>query len=625
MGDTERERSAAKVLVAISIGAFLATFNETFLNVALTPIMHDFGVTSGDVQWVSTAYMLVAAVTVPVTSFLYRSVPTRRLSLIALALLLAGTLLGAASSSFPMLIVARCIQALGTGMIVPIGMNLTLLVAPQGKLGTYMGVVSAVTLVGPAFGPIAGGLMLSVADWHALFIVFAVLVVVAIAVNALFVGNFEKLTHPKLDVPSVALICVGLIGVMYAISTAFSGSATVAAVSFVVGAACLAAFVIRQRAIDNPLLDMRPFGDKGFVCGVLVVFIAFMAVFAMNILLPLFMQNYLGFSALDAALTLLVPCMSCVVFAPVAGKLFDRYGFKFTLPAALLMMAVFLFTMSCIGGSATALLLAAVYLPILAGCNFSIGPSQSFALDRLTDELHPHGVTVCYTAIQVAGCIGSSFYVGIMGGVQQQAIASGETAQQAVATGFSASCTVASVLALVGLCFALATVRFAARKPEGAGQKGAGEIAAVMFDDVYVVDASASAYDALLSMVERRTSGLVVANGDGTLAGFVSDGDILRAVSDESEDKLDMAYIYSEWRRAGSLAQSLANLKNVSVLDLATTKVVSVEVGQGVERACRLLSAHNIKKIPVTEGGKIVGVVSRSNLLRYLIEEDCAA
>ena len=146
-----------------------------------------------------------------------------------------------------------------------------------------------------------------------------------------------------------------------------------------------------------------------------------------------------------------------------------------------------------------------------------------------------------------------------------------------------------------------------------------------MFDDVYVVDASASAYDALLSMVERRTSGLVVANGDGTLAGFVSDGDILRAVSDESEDKLDMAYIYSEWRRAGSLAQSLANLKNVSVLDLATTKVVSVEVGQGVERACRLLSAHNIKKIPVTEGGKIVGVVSRSNLLRYLIEEDCAA
>lgn len=206
MGDTAHVRNAAKVLVAISIGAFLATFNETFLNVALTPIMQDYGVTSGDVQWVSTAYMLVAAVTVPVTNFLYRSVPTRRLSIITLTLLLVGTLIGIFSLNFPMLIVARCVQALGTGMIVPIGMNLTLFVAPQGKLGTYMGVVSAVTLVGPAFGPIAGGLMLSVADWHALFIVFAALVAVAIVANSLFVGDFEKLTNPKLDVLSIALI-----------------------------------------------------------------------------------------------------------------------------------------------------------------------------------------------------------------------------------------------------------------------------------------------------------------------------------------------------------------------------------------------------------------------------------
>ena len=257
---------------------------------------------------------------------------------------------------------------------------------------------------------------------------------------------------------------------MYATSTAFSGSGVVAAASFVVGAVCLVAFVMRQRSIENPLLDLRPFADKGFVCGVVVVFIAFMAVFAMNLLLPLFMQNNSGFSALDAALTLLVPCMSCVVFAPVAGKLFDRYGFKYSLPAVLLAMAVFLFAMSRIGGSATALLLAAVYLPILVGCNFGIGPSQSFALDRLSSELHPHGVTVCYTAIQVAGCIGSSFYVGIMSGVQRQALAAGGTAQQAVAAGFSTSCTVASAFALVGLCFAVATVRFGTRKPEGPGR-----------------------------------------------------------------------------------------------------------------------------------------------------------
>ncbi len=625
MGDTERVRNSAKVLVAISIGAFLATFNETFLNVALTPIMQDYGVTSGDVQWVSTAYMLVAAVTVPVTSFLYRSIPTKRLSIIALGLLLVGTLVGAASQSFPMLIAARCIQALGTGMIVPIGMNLTLLVAPQGKLGTYMGIVSAVTLVGPASGPIVGGFMLAVASWHVLFLAFAALTVVAIIVNLLFVGNFEKLTHPKLDVVSVALICVGLIGVMYAISTAFSNQA-VAAGSFVVGAVCLGAFIARQRKIENPLLDLRPFADKGFVCGVVVVFIAFMAVFAMNILLPLFMQNKMGFSALDAALTLLVPCMSCVVFAPLAGKLYDRYGFKYTLPAALLVMAGFLFVIGHLGEAATAVLIAAVYLPILCGCNFSIGPSQSFALDRLTEELHPHGVTVCYTAIQVAGCIGSSFYVGIMSGVQQQALSAGTALGDAVTAGFTASCTVASILALVGFCFAVATAVFSVRKPASHAAAPADQIISqVMFSDVYAIPSSASAYDALLFMSEHHTSGLPVVNGDGSVAGFVSDGDIIRAIADESEDKLDMAYVYSEWKRSGSLKQSLERLKNVAVLDVSTTKVVSVELEQGIERVCRVLSAHNIKKVPVTENGKIIGVVGRSNLLRYLIGEGVQA
>lgn len=78
--------------------------------------------------------------------------------------MLAGSVIGAAAMNFPMLLVGRGVQGLGTGLIVPIGMNLTLLVAPKGKLGTYMDVVSAVTLLGPAFGPIGGGLVLSAAN-----------------------------------------------------------------------------------------------------------------------------------------------------------------------------------------------------------------------------------------------------------------------------------------------------------------------------------------------------------------------------------------------------------------------------------------------------------------------------
>jgi len=456
MNNPKPVKHAAAVLTAIALGAFLATFNETFLNVALTPIMHTFHINSGQVQWVSTAYMLVAAVTVPMVSFLFRSVPTRRLTAVAFIFLLAGSLIGAFSTAFPVLIVGRCVQAVGTGMIVPIGMNLTLLIAPKGRLGTYMGVVSAVTLLGPAFGPIAGGLLLSVSTWHLLFFVFSALTAAALVVNVVFIDDYAALSQPKLDVLSVILISLTLIGIMYGISTIFSQSVIIAIIAFVIGIVSAGLFVQRQHQLAEPLLDLRPFQDASFVKGVAVVFIAFMSVFAMNILLPLYMQNALGFSALDAALTLLVPCLSCVVFAPLAGSLYDRYGFKHSLPISLLVMAAFLLLMSTVTGTHTAgVQIALIYLPILAGCNFSIGPTQSYVLDNLSEDLHPHGVTICYTAIQTAGCFGSSLYVGILSAVEQGRLAAGFKSALAVTGSFHVSCATAAAVALVGFVVAL--------------------------------------------------------------------------------------------------------------------------------------------------------------------------
>ena len=460
MNNPKPVKHAAAVLTAIALGAFLATFNETFLNVALTPMMHTCRIHSGQIQWVSTAYMLVAAVTVPMVSFLYRSVPTRRLTAAAFLFLLAGSLIGGFATAFPILILGRCVQAVGTGMIVPIGMNLTLLIAPKGRLGTYMGVVSAVTLLGPAFGPIAGGLLLSAFEWHVLFFVFSALVAAALVVNLIFIDDYAALSRPKLDILSVILVSLTLLGIMYGISTVFSSHIGVALAAFAVGIVCAVAFVRRQHQLDEPLLDLRPFKDGAFVKGVGVVFIAFMSVFAMNILLPPYMQNALGFSALGAALTLLVPCLSCVVFAPLAGQLYDRYGFEHSLPVSLLVMAAFLFLMSRVTGIHTAgVVIAAIYLPILAGCNFSIGPTQSDVLDHLSDDLHPHGVTICYTAIQTAGCFGSSLYVGIMGAVEQHHLAAHASAVSAVTSGFHVSCAAAALVAIVGFALALSFSR----------------------------------------------------------------------------------------------------------------------------------------------------------------------
>lgn len=609
------------VLLVIAVSAFLATFNETFLNVALTPIMQDFAISSATVQWVSTAYMLVAAITVPVTSFLYRSVPTKKLSLIAVTLLLVGTIVGALAPTFPILIVARIIQALGTGMIVPIGMNLTLLVAPQGKLGSYMGVVSAVTLLGPAFGPIAGGTLLSVANWHFLFLVFAILVAITLILTFAFIHDFAPLSHPSLDMLSVVLVTIALLGIMYGVSTAFSGNPTIAAISALIGVICMVLFIIRQRKLEAPLLDLRPFKIPSFNVSLAVVFIAFMAVFAMNIILPLFMQGALGYTAMSAALTLLAPCLLCCIFAPVAGRLFDRFGLTYTLPVALAVMAFFMFMLSHLDASANTLLIVCFYGPILIGCSFSVGPAQSFALGRLSSDLHAHGVTACYTVIQVAGCVGSSFYVGIMSSSEANALASGIDAITANATGFSTACIAAACFAVLGFCFALATSILSRRESIEASTPAMANITLddVMTKDVYKIDDTATAYDALFAMVQYKTGGLPVVKSDGHIAGFISDGDIMRALSDESKDSLNMAYYYALWTRRNGLHESLEKLKDIRAIDISTKNVISVESKMGLEKVCRTLSDIRVKKIPVTTNGVLVGSVSRSDLLRYLV------
>lgn len=161
-----RIKNPKLIIVVSAFAAFLATFNETYLNIAFTPIMQDIGVGVATVQWLATAYMLGAAVMVPVSAFAYRSIPTRILFVATTALLVIGSVIGALAQEFNVLLIGRIVQALGTGMLIPIGMNITLEVAPREKLGAYMGIMGAMKTLGPSLSVIVSGLLLSVGSWR---------------------------------------------------------------------------------------------------------------------------------------------------------------------------------------------------------------------------------------------------------------------------------------------------------------------------------------------------------------------------------------------------------------------------------------------------------------------------
>jgi DHA2 family lincomycin resistance protein-like MFS transporter len=522
-----------KLIVAVAaFAAFLATFNETFMNVAFSPIMADLAVEAATVQWLATAYMLAAAVMVPVSAFAYRSIPTRPLFLATTGLLVVGSIIGALAPTFSVLLIGRVVQGLGTGMLIPVGMNITLEVAPREKLGTDMGVMGSMTTLGPSSSVIIAGILLSFFAWPVLQWVFAGLSLLCLVFGAIFLRDIAKLTHPRLDAASVALIGVALVGILYGVSTVFGGNVFIAAGSVVVGALFLMLFVSRQNKLEQPLIDLRPLKVPAFSIGVIINMISLVTMFAMNIIIPIFMQSVLQVPSMLASLTLFPAIALCCVLSPLAGRIYDQKGPRILLPVGFAFIAVFSIALSLFIGGGSVVVLALLYIPVIGGSALIIGPVQSFALSRLAPEQNPHGITIMSTGFQIAGCIGASLFTGVYASVTAISTSSGAVDSAAAGTGFLAAGILTAVFALVGLALAVWVVRHT-QAATATAQEGVFHLAEIMKTEIYALSPSSKVLDAWRLFAEKGISGAPIINEAGKAVGFISDGDIMRYLADQ--------------------------------------------------------------------------------------------
>lgn len=622
-------RAAIGMIAVAAAAAFLATFNETFLNVALTPIMGTFGVEVTTVQWLATGYLLVAAVFVPVSIVLYHRFPTRGLFVAVVALMVAGSVIGALAPSFSVLLVGRLLQAIGTGLLTPIGMNITLAVAPREKLGLAMGIMAAMTTLGPSLAIVVSGALLSIAPWTTLMWVFGALALAVLLAGALLLRTVVDLGRPAFDLLSFVLVAVALVGLLYGISTVFGGSALLAGLSALVGVLALAAFARRQGRIASPLLDLRPFRSTPFVLGVAMTMLGLLFVFAMNVVIPLFLQSAKGQEPLGASLLLAPGILATVVLGPVAGRLFDRHGGRVMIPVGFGVMAVFALLVGVAAGHESALLLGALYVPAVLATALVIGPAQTFGLSHLDRETSGHGVTVVSTSFQIAGCLGTSLAVGVYGAMTSLGLGRGQAADQAATTGFRGAAVLVAVTSLLGVLAAVAATRASRRARAGVlaadgPARYEDTVAALMKTDVFSLGTEDSVLDALRLFTGRGISGAPVRAADGSLAGFLSDGDVMRYLS--AEHPRSASFHTFALPESADLAEAFDDLVELPVMRLATREVVTVRADASVAEAVALLADQHLKKVPVVDAatGEVVGIVSRSAVNRLALSRHLA-
>ncbi len=612
-----------KLIAVAAFAAFLATFNETFLNVGFTPIMVDLGVDVSTVQWLATAYMLGAAIMVPISAFAYRSIPTRPLFCATVALLVLGSVIGALAPNFEVLLAGRIVQALGTGMLIPIGMNITLEAAPREKLGLYMGVMGSMTTLGPSLSIIAAGLLLSFFHWRVLLWVFGGLALLCLILGAALLENIAHLVKPRLDTTSVVLVSLGLVALLYGISTVLSGSGALAIMAIIVGMVLLAAFARRQGRLEQPLINLSPLKVPAFAIGVILNMIALIVMFAMNILIPTYMQSIMESSSLMASLALFPAIMLSCIVSPLAGRLYDNYGVGKLLLLGFGLVCVFSTALSFAISQWSVLLIAVLYVPVICGCALIIGPVQSFALSSLPPENNPHGVTVMSTGFQVAGCLGSSIFTGVYASVLAGSLSNGTAASEAGSLSFLAAGILAAVFALVGLLFAVKESTLE-KKRANTGSATSQEqpdkfsLRTLMKRDVYRVREDDSVASVLRLLVDRQVSGVPVVNGEDWPVGFISDGDIMRYLADQHAS-FTSVYSFSLELENSQPDKKLAELIALPVSALGVGKVISVHIDDDLGEVCKVLADHHLKKVIVLEAGKMVGILNRSNITKYLV------
>ncbi len=645
------ERKELVMVGVLLVGVLLAVLNQTLLSPALPAIMNDLAVDATTVQWLTSGYSLVEAVVIPLSAYLIGRFSTRQLFISAFALFTAGSLAAAIAPNFWVLLLGRVLQAACTGMSMPMVFTVILLVFPREKRGTAMGVIGLIIGFAPAVGPSVAGLLVDSVGWRALFGVVTALSVVVIVLAVAVLKNYGDFARAPFDKLSVALCTVGLVCLLYGLSTFASTDNMIVTVALMVaGLALCLLYVRRQLKLPEPMLQVGILGTRKYATSVIIIVIVQAALMGTGVITPLYIQGVLGFSATMSGVAMLPGALIGAFMGLVSGRLFDRFGVRRVVIPGVIVAVLGASGLVRLGIDSGFITLTLTYTVLVVGLQFTMTPLNTWGVNSLPNSVIQHAQGVSNTLNQVAASMGTAVLVSIS--ALAPAVAPDAPALEQSYLGdhmaFITTFVLMCVAALAILFFVRDKARAAGAVAATAAERGQEPVDYAAGFDGVTVDAieddaldpdhtytaaevmnrepvcaldTAAMAEVIRLMDANQTSGLPVVNAAGDLAGFVSDGDVASYLGKTEIALLDSTllngyrYIDDETE-----ASRLRDLLALNVMAVATKRVISVDAATPIDEVCALFAAKRIKKVPVVRDGKLVGALSRRNIMRSLVE-----
>ncbi len=405
------DRKLLLVAIVVVLGAIMSILDTTVVNVAVNTLARDFHTDLATIQWVVTGYTLALATVIPLTGWAADRFGTKRLYMMSIGLFLAGSALSGLAWSANSLIAFRVLQGLGGGMLMPCGMTILTRAAGPQRVGRVMAIIGVPMLLGPILGPILGGWLVDDVSWRWIFFINVPIGAAALVMSLRVLPRDRPSLSERLDLVGLLLLSPGLALMIFGLAkSASKGSFSdpIVWVPALIGFALLGAFVWHALRTPHALLDLRLYKNHAFANSSITLVLMIISVFGAMLLLPLYLQNVRGETALQSGLLLAPQGLGAMLVMPISGRLTDKTGVGKVVVPGIIILLISMLGLTQLSGDTSYWVTSAILFVQGIGMGFSMMPLFSGAMQTLRRAQVARASTSLNITQQVGASIGTA-------------------------------------------------------------------------------------------------------------------------------------------------------------------------------------------------------------------------
>lgn len=394
-------------IVATALLSFCGVLSETAMNVTFSHLSQVFDLSLGALQWITTSYLLAVAIVITTSATLKQNMKERTIFALSVISFIIGSLVAIATPYFPIMILGRILQGVGTGMAMPLMFNLIAERVPRERMGFYMGMGGLIIGLAPAFGPTYGGFMIANFPWQWIFIAILPVALITLVIGLKNIQNSETSQAKRpFDVLSFLFLAVSLSSLLIAITSLEGGEVNLLALGLFL--VTLVLFIWRALKDPTPFIDIRLFANPLVLFGLLPFAVYQFSNLAANFVIPNYLTMALSLGSSLAGFSLLPGTLIGTFSEPWLGKLYDDRGPRLSLYSGntlffLAVLSLALFTQNLVLWS-----IVIIYIVFTIGRNMAFNNTMAAVLNEMPKEKSADITAIFQMTQQFAGAMGTA-------------------------------------------------------------------------------------------------------------------------------------------------------------------------------------------------------------------------